>query len=254
MAKRNRNVSAHLASLAIAILFAAVVEGLTVSTPPQFTACLPSHISWSNAQGKVYLSAIEGKDISQAPIKTFPQMDATQDGYTWNVDLPAGKVVTLQINDDAGVPNYSSQVTILPTPPGVECKNATTQSSNPTTTPPTTPTSSSASASTTSVPANTQGGNSSASASLASNSSSSASNATLNSAPLTAATPLTPANTSSSSGSSIPTPSTTTTSSTAPSTTKKPHTDGAVPLYLASPVTGSIAAVTVVMAIFHVLL
>ncbi|PWN93817.1 hypothetical protein FA10DRAFT_258040 [Acaromyces ingoldii] len=101
--------------LSLAALVVAAVNAATVITPTSLTACQNANIAWSGAQGKVYLSVLQGKDTSQKPIKTFPEQDGASGSLLWApVDIKPNTEVTIQINDGSGTPNYSSQVTVMP--------------------------------------------------------------------------------------------------------------------------------------------
>ncbi|CAO1637036.1 unnamed protein product [Sympodiomycopsis kandeliae] len=101
-----------IAVSAIAALAASSVNAATVNSPPSLIECQPAAISWSEAQGDVFLSVVKGKDISAAALETFPTQSGASGSYTWTVDQPAGTELTFVVNDSSGKPNYSSQVTV----------------------------------------------------------------------------------------------------------------------------------------------
>ncbi|KIS67926.1 uncharacterized protein UMAG_03977 [Mycosarcoma maydis] len=88
------------------------VSAATVSTPTALTQCQPVLITWSDAQGKVYVSVLPGKETSAAPLVRFAPQDAGTTSIKWVPNLPAGQDITLSISDDSGVTNYSGTVTV----------------------------------------------------------------------------------------------------------------------------------------------
>ncbi|CAO1630837.1 unnamed protein product [Jaminaea pallidilutea] len=100
------------AAVSAFVALAVSAQAATVQSPPQLIQCQPAAISWTGAQGDVFLSIVQGKDTSAAPLEQFPQQSGASGSYSWTVDQPSGTQLTFVINDSTGKPNYSSQVTV----------------------------------------------------------------------------------------------------------------------------------------------
>ncbi|PWN26891.1 hypothetical protein BDZ90DRAFT_232985 [Jaminaea rosea] len=97
---------------AIAALAASAAAAPVVQVPSTMLTCQPQAITWSGAKAPVYISYIQGKDTSSAPIEQFPAQQSASGSYVWTVNQPVGTQLTFIINDADGTPNYSSQTTI----------------------------------------------------------------------------------------------------------------------------------------------
>ncbi|PWN98357.1 hypothetical protein FA09DRAFT_338234 [Tilletiopsis washingtonensis] len=102
-----------LLAAAVALSLGSVAHAAALlNTPVTLTTCQPAALSWSGAQGSVYISAVVGTNTAAAPIKVFPVQRGDSGVYTWTVDVAEGITLTFIINDDTGVQNFTGQVTV----------------------------------------------------------------------------------------------------------------------------------------------
>lgn len=62
-------------------------------------------------QAPYYVTVIPGGEPNGAVLKTLVD-GGSEMQYTWQVDLPAGTSITVQVKDASGTPNYTDKVTI----------------------------------------------------------------------------------------------------------------------------------------------
>lgn len=95
---------ASLASTALAV-------ELSIATPVGYVTCQPGMIFWQGGVGPYHLSLLPAGQAQAQPIKDFGELGAQISAYTWLVDVPAGKMVTLRITDSEGGLAYTSPFT-----------------------------------------------------------------------------------------------------------------------------------------------
>lgn len=59
-----------------------VTSQAVLTAPSTLIECQPAALSWSNATGTVYLSVVEGSDISGTRLETFPDQTGSSGTYT----------------------------------------------------------------------------------------------------------------------------------------------------------------------------
>lgn len=136
----------------LSIVGTSLVFAARIDTPTTAVECQPLSLKWHEAdpRGLVYISAIEGKDISAQPLIQFqPQQGIAEGTFLWDqVNVTAGTTITFIINDASGSVSYSGQTTIQKGPRSGTCNavgsgssgggsSGSTGTKPPSTTPPT---------------------------------------------------------------------------------------------------------------------
>ncbi|KAG9089115.1 hypothetical protein FRC06_001713 [Ceratobasidium sp. 370] len=98
-------------SLLAFVAYVAAQADPSINTPAGAVQCQPVQITWTASRTPVFISIIPGGQPGAAALKDFGQQ--TGNSLTWNVDIPAGTSITLQLRDSTGVVAYSAPTTIL---------------------------------------------------------------------------------------------------------------------------------------------
>ncbi|CAO1618163.1 unnamed protein product [Sympodiomycopsis kandeliae] len=111
--------------LLVALLTAVTLvhaQALTLDTPTSLVQCLPTAITWHNAQPPVIIAAYPKGNVAAAPYFTLPTQSAGSGSYTWTVNLPAGVVTTLGLRDATGMTQNAAPVTIQSSSAAGQCQ------------------------------------------------------------------------------------------------------------------------------------
>ncbi|KAF9208353.1 hypothetical protein BGZ49_009045 [Haplosporangium sp. Z 27] len=95
-------------------LFANCQELSINNLPNPVIACLPVQLSWSGGTPPYFPSVVPAGQPDAAALVTFQQQDSLT--LTWDVNLPAGSSVELDLKDSTGESVQSAPSTIQANP------------------------------------------------------------------------------------------------------------------------------------------
>ncbi|KDN48655.1 hypothetical protein RSAG8_02642, partial [Rhizoctonia solani AG-8 WAC10335] len=82
----------------------------SINTPASLVQCQPALLTWTASNTPVWISVIPAGNPSAPPLMDLGKHSGTS--MTWNVDIPSGNSISMQLRDSIGAVAYSAPLTV----------------------------------------------------------------------------------------------------------------------------------------------